>query len=184
MDDQTFLEVLLFANLQPGEMKRKLLLNPNMNQGIDVTTQNGEVLYSFQPGVSTEGAALMQDGEKIASIRDGVHGTTVIDYGLGETAVSYPDLFGSKIIDHGDGVIGFTRPAFDGGMELQNQFHKPIASLENGEMLVEKNENAFDFSTSIPGNSFGSSAELYEATDVADDAMDLFDAASVLGDLF
>jgi hypothetical protein len=51
-------------------------------------------------------------------------------------------------------------------------------------MLVEKNANAFDFSTSIPGNSFGSSAELYEVTDVADDVMDLFDAASVLGDLF
>lgn len=189
MDDQTFMEIFLFANLDPTDTKRKLLINPNFAQGLDVRESNGDVLLTIQPGVSTEGASVINaSGEKILTAKDGVADSVVYDFGHGESAVSMSDaLGGSKINLHGEGFIGFTSPTFDGGIELQNQFHQPVASLEGGEILLERKADFADVSTSIPGNSFGSSSGLYDVTDTAgaaDDAMDLLDAADLLGDFF
>jgi hypothetical protein len=189
MDDRTVLESLLFAHLEPTNATRKLQILPNFSQGINISTQNGQVLYSIQPGVSTEGASLLDDsGEKIATIRDGVHDSVVYDFGMGETAVSRPDIFGgSKIESHGEGFIGFAQPSFDGGLELQGQYRESIASIQGNEISLDRNENMIDFPSSVPANTFSSSTDLYEIGDTAnavDDAMDVLDTIDVLGDLF
>lgn len=191
MDERTLLESALFAHLEPNGVQQELQVHPNMSQGVDVTTSNGEVLFSINPGVSTEGATLFDaSGDKIATIRDSVHGTTVYDMGGGETAVSIPDIFnGSKILDHGEGFIGFTKPSFSGGMDLQNSFHQPIMKMNpsGNEMFVTNPVDIPDFTPSISGNTFDGASAAFDAADTADslnDASDFIDVFDTLGDIF
>ena len=57
MDARTILEAALFAHLEPTENVQELQVHPNFSQGIDVISSSGNIAYSINPGVSTEGAS-------------------------------------------------------------------------------------------------------------------------------
>ncbi|WP_068676423.1 hypothetical protein [Oceanobacillus sp. Castelsardo] len=196
MDEKVLLESALFSSFEAVGIAQDMQVHPNLRQGLDVRTGNGEVAYSINPGVSTEGASLVDGatGEKIATIRESVDGRTVYDMGGGETFASTTNVLGdSAIKETGGDIIGFVNSNSLGGMQLQDNAHRSIMQMnQSGNEIYTQNPapTTPDLSTSIAGNSFESTGSVYDAVDGLDsldsasDALDVIDSLGVLGDLF
>ena len=191
MDDRTILESALFAHLESKGTVQELHIHPNFSQGINAIV-NGVTEYSIQPGVSTEGASLIDGdtGEKIASIRESVHGRVVYDMGGGETAVSRLSIFDSSVVQGSGGdVIGYTSPAFPSGMEVHNSFKQSIVGMDQAGFTANTLQVP-EFTPVFSGNTFDGASSAYDALDVVSslddvsDATDILDAMDLLGDIF
>ncbi|GAE26463.1 hypothetical protein JCM9140_2532 [Halalkalibacter wakoensis JCM 9140] len=124
----------LFSNLQQtNERLEKLHVLPNFSGGVDLRSRSGEVLSSYQPGVGVaDGVILDGAGQKVAHVRDHVAGGTTFDFGGGHTVSTYSNVSGGETFHSSiEGVVGYTQPAFGGGM----QFHGA-----NGERMLAQSD--------------------------------------------
>lgn len=107
------------SQYKQSHLEQHLLL-PNFTGGMDLRSINGDVLATYEPGVGLgDGTVLEAKGQPIAQVSENVQGGKVIDFGQGESISSIPNVYGGETYHSiSEGVIGFTNPAFGGGMEF------------------------------------------------------------------
>ncbi|MED4353957.1 hypothetical protein P9265_16715 [Schinkia azotoformans] len=125
----------LFAFLYTNDFvpERTLFVLPNLYEGIDIRTGSGEILASSRPDVYGNGEVLIgENGESIAHVSENVMGGTKIDFGMGEVVNSYPNIYGGETFHNVEGIIGYTAPDPNDGLDFHSAF---------GEKLIDVSPN-------------------------------------------
>ena len=183
----------IFANaaavndrLNPG------IARPNFMGGIDIRDRGGDTMASFRPDAA--GGMIETDGvgETVAHIGTNVSGGTRIEMEHGEVINGHANIFGGENFSTLEGAVGFTKPNFDGGMDLFSTSGEMVLSSSPGLLGTEfsapiQPDFPLDLASSLDYQEGLDKAEavsmLLDTSDVAD-ALEITDGVDGLASLF
>ena len=183
----------IFANVAAvNDRLNPVIARPNFMGGIDIRDRGGDVSASFRPDAA--GGMIGTDGvgETVAHISTNVSGGTRIDMGHDEVLNGYPNIFGGENFSSMEGAVGFTKPNFEGGMDLFSPSGEMMLSSSPGLLGTEfsapiQPDFPFDFASSLDYQEGLDKAEavsmLLDTSDVAD-ALEITDGIDGLASLF
>lgn len=172
----------LYAELFKNDelMNRSLeviTVKPDFLGEVDLVTRNGEVLASIRPDVA--GGAIMSDenGHAIAHIHENVVGGTSIDLGQGHVINGYQNVYSGETFTSFEGVVGYTKPNFEGGFDFHSATGEQVLSSSYNSMGYAEFSQSINMDLTI--NSF-ESVDYFEKVEAITVLLDTSDVTTVL----
>ncbi len=120
---------ILFANDKLIKAGQNVSILPDLFGGITLSTASGEVIASSRGEFMGSETFVDGSGNTIASVSTNVQGGTQVDLGSGEFINGIPNIYGGENFFGFGEMIGYSAPAFDGGVNLFTSTGSSITSI-------------------------------------------------------